>query len=66
MLHKEFKQSHKIDGCRGLMAEFSLRDAVVFGTAISPPPLQQTLFRLIEIWQESEDHLATVSCNLQT
>ena len=48
-----------------LMAEFYLRDAVVFGTAISHP-LLQTLFRLLEIRHESEDHLATVSCNLQT
>jgi hypothetical protein len=58
-------QSHEIDGCRALMAEFSLRDAVVFGSAISPPPkLQQTLFRLLEIRHESEYHLATVSCKL--
>ena len=44
------------------MAEFSLRDAVVFGTAISPP-LQQTLFRLWEDSKESDSD-DTAYCTL--
>jgi hypothetical protein len=34
---QSYWQSHEIDGCRALMAEFSLRDTVVFDSAISPP-----------------------------
>jgi hypothetical protein len=39
------KQSHEIDGCRALMVEFPLRDAVVFGSAISRVFIQRVFIQ---------------------